>query len=89
MRTTDTIELTENQEDKLHLFVQGKFKSQFTDDFWHFSINGTRLNFKSMNHQVIFEIHSDSGSFWGLIDVNEKHGLLKRSLKFQDIEDES
>lgn len=86
MHTSNTIELTQGQKAKLHLFVNSKFESLFTDEYWHFSINGTRLNLKSMKQQCVFEIHSNKGSFWGLIDLNEKHEGLKRSLKFQDID---
>ena len=85
MILTNSIELTEKQLDNLHLIVREKFENDFTEDFWHFSFEGTRLNFDSMNQQCVFEVHSEKGSFNVFIDVNTKNKGLKSTIKINEL----
>ena len=81
MTITNTTELTIKQEDNVSLLVRDIFEEKFTNDFWHFSFEGTRLNLDSLNVQCVFEVHSEKGSFNVLIDINENKKGLKRTFK--------
>jgi hypothetical protein len=83
MITTNTLSLTEKQEDNFRSLIESEFTKQFTSDWNHFSFEGTRLNFKSMRFECVHEIHTECGlSFWGTIELNEKKKGLKRTIKF-------
>lgn len=77
MITTNTIQLTETQEDNLKDLVRELFTDKVSDDWSHFSFEGTRLNFKSKRVECIFEVHSKDNSFNILIDLNENKKGLK------------
>ena len=81
MTVTNTVTLTENQENKVYLLVQKMFEEKFTQDFWHFSFEGTRLNLNSFNTQCVFEVHSSEGSFNVLIELNKNKKGLKSTFK--------
>lgn len=81
MTITNTTQLTVTQEDKVSLLVREIFEQKFTEDFWHFSFEGTRLNLESLNPQCVFEVHSSKGSFNVLIDLNKNKKGLKKSFK--------
>jgi hypothetical protein len=82
MITTDTLSLTERQEDKFRFMVQSEFSKKINIEWNHFSFNGTRLNLKSMRFECIHEVHTDCGlSFWVTIELNEKKQGLKRTIK--------
>ncbi len=84
MITTNTISLTESQEDKMHLVCRGFFNSEKDLEVTHFSFNGTRLNFDSMRIEGVIEIHTEEGqSMWLLFDFNDKKEVLKSTLKLQ------
>ncbi len=85
MTITNTLQLTQNQEDKVYLLVKEVFENKFTEDFWHFSFEGTRLNLKSLNYQCVFEVHSSKGSFNVLVDLNENKKVLKSTIKVIEI----
>ena len=87
MILTDTVEFTEAQENKFRALIESIFTKEHTGDWTHFSFNGTRLNHKTLNFQCVHEIHTDQGSFWGLIDVNDKMEGIKSSIIFQDFQD--
>ena len=79
---TNTIQLTEKQEDTLSLTVRNLFKSNVSNDWNHFSFLGTRLNLKSKNVECVFEvITEDEKEFVVLVDLNEKKKLLKSTFK--------
>ena len=82
MILTNTTELTIVQEEKCYQMVKDQFESKITDDYWHFSYEGNRLNLKSMRVQVVFEIHSEEGSFNGVVELNDKMNPLKSTVKF-------
>jgi len=83
MKSTNLKQLTESQELTISTMMNESFSKQHSDDWNHFSFNGTRLNFSTMKPECIFEIHTEeNGSFWGLIDINESNKGLKRSIKF-------
>lgn len=76
-------ELSVEQEEKGYNLVKEVFESKITDDYWHFSYEGNRLNLKTLKVQLVFEIHSEEGSFNGMIEMNEKEtSFLKSSIKF-------
>jgi len=81
MTVTNTVTLTENQENKVYLLVQKMFEEKFTQDFWHFSFEGTRLNLNSFNTECVFEVHSSEGSFNVLIELNKNKKGLKSTFK--------
>ena len=82
MILTNTTELTITQEEKCYQTVKDQFELNVTDDYWHFSYEGNRLNLKSMRVQVVFEIHSEEGSFNGVVELNDKMNPLKSTVKF-------
>tara|TARA_R100000742_G_C4189932_1_gene22343 strand:- start:164 stop:424 length:261 start_codon:yes stop_codon:yes gene_type:complete len=83
MFTTNTITLTENQENKVRKVVEDSFSKLHSLDWNHFSFNGTRLNLKSKNQECIFEIHTEEfNSFWGVIEINNKKQPLIKTIKF-------
>lgn len=82
---TNTTQLTENQENKIYSFVRQSFEKSYTDDYTHFSMIGNRLNFDSFNTEVLFEIHSEKGSFVGVVEINDKKQVLKKTLQFNKI----
>jgi len=75
------MQLTENQQDNLYLLVQSLFEKKYTNDYTHFSFEGTRLNFDSFNYEAIFEVYSIKGSFNILIDLNENKKGIKSTFK--------
>jgi len=81
MTITNTTQLTIKQEDNVYSLVKDIFEERFTEDFWHFSFEGTRLNLHSLNVQCVFEVHSEKGSFNVLIDLNENKKGLKRTFQ--------
>jgi len=81
MVITNTTQLTANQYENAYLTVREIFEKKFTDDFWHFSFEGTRLNLKSFNAECVYEVHSEKGSFNILIDLNENKKALKSTFK--------
>ena len=81
MTITNTTQLNVNQEENVYLAVKELFVKKFTDDYWHFSFEGTRLNLKSFNTQCVFEVHSEKGSFNILIDLNKNNKALKRTFQ--------
>lgn len=86
LHTTNTIELTQNQQDKNFSFVSESFEKQMkTNDWFHFSFNGTRLNLKSMKFECVFEVHIDKGGFCVTIDIDDKKQVLKSTFKIQEI----
>ena len=84
MTITNTTTLTQSQEDAVRDLVAELFETKFTEDFWHFSFEGTRLNLKSMNTQCVFEVHSSKGSFNVLVDLNKSKKGLKKTIKYYD-----
>jgi hypothetical protein len=82
MTLTNTTTLTQSQEDKVRDLVTELFESKFTEDFWHFSFEGTRLNLESMNNQCVFEVHSSKGSFNVLVDLNKSKKGLNKTVEF-------
>ena len=86
MTITNTITLTQTQEDTVRDLVSELFETKITEDFWHFSFEGTRLNFKNMNAQCVFEVHSSKGSFNILVDLNKNKKALKGTVEFLEIE---
>ncbi len=83
MINTNTISLTEKQEDNFRSLIESEFTKQFTRDWNHFSFEGTDLNHESMRFVCIHEIHTDCGlHLWGTIELNEKKKGLKRTIKF-------
>ena len=82
MITTDNLLLTEKQEDKFRFMVESEFSKKITNEWNHFSFNGTRLNLKSMRFECVHEVHTDCGlSFWVTIELNEKKQGLKKTIK--------
>lgn len=81
MTITNTTQLNVNQEDNVCLTVREIFVKKFTDDYFHFSFEGTRLNLESFNTQCVFEVHSEKGSFNVLIDLNKNKKPLKSTFK--------
>jgi hypothetical protein len=85
MTLTNTLELTRTQEDSILSVMQDWFEQTVTSDFWHFSFEGSRLDFKTMQHQVVCETHSDKGSFFVTMLISDKKKGLKRTLKTLDL----
>tara|TARA_R110000823_G_scaffold302094_1_gene423213 strand:- start:372 stop:629 length:258 start_codon:yes stop_codon:yes gene_type:complete len=85
MTITNTITLTQSQEDAVRDLLTELFEIKFTEDFWHFSFEGTRLNLKSMNSQCVFEVHSSKGSFNVLVDLNKSKKALKKTVDFLEV----
>ena len=86
MVITNTTQLTLKQEDNVHEIVTEIFERKITNDIWHFSFEGTRLNLDSFNPQCVFEVHSDKGSFNVLIDLNKNKKGLKSTFKTVEIQ---
>ena len=82
-QVTNTTELTEAQEQKIYTTIKNVFEQQYTDDFWHFSNEGNLLDLISFRPKVVFEIHSEVGSFEATIELNSKKLPLKNTIKFK------
>lgn len=86
LHTTNTIKLTEIQEDNVGNVAREIFEKRFTDDFTHFSFEGTNLNFKNMSNCIcVFEVHSEIGSFCLTIELNENKKALKKTFKAETL----
>jgi hypothetical protein len=86
LHTTNTIQLTEKQEDTNFIFVSKSFVNKIKDDnFSHFSFEGTRLNLNTLNLECVFEVHCDKGGFCVTVELNEKKQLLKRTLRIKEL----
>ena len=83
--TTNTTQLTRSQEDKVVMVSQDVFESTFTSDFWHFSLEGNRMNLTTFRTELVFEVHSSKGSFNGFVQLNNKKEMLKSTLRFEKI----
>lgn len=81
MTITNTTQLNAKQEENVYVTVKEIFEKKFTDDYSHFSFEGTRLNLESFNAQCVYEIHSEKGSFNILIDLNKNKKALKSTFK--------
>ena len=75
---TNTIELTEKQRLDLYNLVEKKLYKTFDEMLTnHLSIDGTKLNLKTMNYQVGMTFGNDH-VYTILIDLNKyKKGLIK------------
>lgn len=85
MILSNTIQLTQSQEEYNYQIVSGLFEEKLTDDYWHFSFEGTRLNFDNHKQQAVYEVHSSKGSFNVLIDLNKNNKALKSLFKIEKI----
>ncbi len=85
MELSNTTTLSPAQEDKLGTLARKLFIAKHGDTFFHFSFEGTQLNFETMNAQAVFEIADDNGSFHLFIDLGSANVGLKKSLKIVNI----
>lgn len=74
--------LTTSQEEECYKLVRAQFEKLYTEDYWHFSYEGNRYDINKHNCQVVFEIHSEEGSFNGMINLNSKNNPIKSSIRF-------
>jgi len=79
--TTNTIKLTEKQEEKNWFTVRDLFELNQNEECTHCSFLGTRLNLETRNQECVFELSTEENDFIGLIDLNSNKQILKRTLK--------
>jgi hypothetical protein len=83
--TTNTIQLTEKQEEKIWFTVRDLFEFQQNEECTHCSFLGTRLNLKTLNQECVFELGTKENDFVGFVDLNSRKQVLKRTLKINII----
>ena len=86
MTVTNTKQLTETQEELVAQEARAIFEKKFTEDFWHFSFEGTRLCFQSKRFECVFEVHSEAGSFCVTLELSEQGKALKKTFKAIELE---
>lgn len=79
--TTNTIQLTEKQEEKNCFTVRVLFELNQNEECTHCSFLGTRLNLKTLNQECVFELGTEDNDFIVLVDLNSDKQILKRTLK--------
>lgn len=79
--TTNTIQLTEKQEEKNWFTVRDLFEKKQNEECTHCSFLGTRLNLKTRNQECVFELGTEENDFVVLVELNSNKQILKRTLK--------
>ena len=72
---------------KVQLKFENKFGKELSNTITHFSSIGQRFDLDSSKMVDLFEIHTESTSFWGIITLNENNNGILSTLRFQEIED--
>ena len=78
MNAYQHIEFTEKQKENLDQVTSVWFSKKQTEDYFHFSLNGTRMNYDTNSMEAVYEIYTDDGGFFLTIALNDKKkGLVK------------
>lgn len=85
MRTFNHIDFTEKQQQNLDELTRVWFSNKKTDDYFHFSFNGTKMNFDTNNIQAVYEIHTEESGYFLTIELNENKKGLSRTIKLNEI----
>ncbi len=85
MRVFQNIEFTEKQKQNLDELTRVWFINKKTDDYFHFSLNGTRMNYITDNIEAVYEIHTEEGGFFLTIELNDNKKGLTRTIKLTEI----
>ena len=85
MRAFQNIEFTEKQKENLDQLTRSWFIKKKTNDYFHFSFNGTRMNYNTRNIECVYEIHSDEGSFFLTLELNDKKKGLSKTISLIEI----
>lgn len=82
---TNSIRLTVEEEETATDLVTRWFEKVNTEDFTHFSFEGTHLNLKSSAWAASWEVHADTGSFVVVCDLSKTKKVLKSTLRLVEI----
>ena len=81
MITTNTLKLNFSQENEVRELAVNFFENKKCDDYFEFSLEGTRLNLKTIRHEIVFLVSSEDGSFFITIEIDENKKPLRSTLK--------
>ena len=81
MITTNTLKLNFSQENEVRALAVNFFESKKGDDYFEFSLEGSRLNLKTIRHEIVFLVSSEDGSFFITIEIDENKKPLRSTLK--------
>ncbi len=81
MITTNTLKLNFSQENEVRELAVNFFENKKGDDYFEFSLEGTRLNLKTIRHEIVFLVSSEDGSFFITIEIDENKKPLRSTLK--------
>jgi len=78
---TNSMRLTIEQEEDATGVAQLWFERNHTDDFWHFSFEGTHLNLNTRAWAASWEVHGETGSFVLVCDLLANKNLNLRTIR--------
>lgn len=82
---TNSLPLSIKQEETATSIAQLWFESNHTDDFWHFSFEGTHLNLNTGTWAASWEVHGATGSFVLVCDLHSSKKLDLRTIRLIQI----
>lgn len=86
MKTFNHIDFTERQKQNLDQLTSVWFSNKKTENYFHFSFNGTKFNYNTERLEVVYEIYTeDKGDFFLTIELNDNKKGLTRTIKLTEI----